>query len=1010
MIPISLLGDGSLVQAALTLIVALVPAALAWWTDRRLLTKRDDPALPELLANRRRAHVRSIAIAAALMLVLGGGDAGWGIPLLIASMIAAAYPLRTHLLGETWGFGAYLWNTMVSAVGSYGFWIALAYVPILVRWYATGIGVERWWLVGMLSLLLIAVLFVWEAWYPRVWLWSHGGEPLVSPELTPRFEEIIRRAATVSPQVYRIGSKGSRFVNAVALPSVRQPSVAIGTALLELLDADETAAIFAHEIAHFDHFTPRRVRRSQLLNRALIVTSVLLALAATFTSAAWGPLLGWVWPILLLVALVRRAAKSQQHETDSDLRAAALCGDPEALVRGLVKLHLHARIPRRYAVDIERAASHPSLVRRIQAIRAGGAAAIEQLGAATVIRSTREGSWVVLDEARSYWLDGVPDGTTAELAALREAASSYRAVNYRDLVELRVSATGEARSIAARTRSGDAWSVPLAMDDVARVQGALDVVDLRLGKAGPASVRVAPKLVAIMAFAVSVLAGQTGLVLVPIFIVLSKPAPAALAALGAMSIMRAVLGALEGSTWLDAEIVRLGLASMVVVGGAAIYLAVRLVRAGHTRDHLRLTMSALAAMTALVAVAVLWQFIQAPKVPVAGSPIVGALGTALIGLAAGLLTTRARWSRPAGYGGLAVAVAVAALGVDRAAVTLRRALKEETATATLVFETDLRGPAGGLRVSPSGTRFLARQSPIGRRATVASAQLLLVGKVGGAVREVSGSSGDFVDDDHILVLDALERGVELRLESVEGGSPPAWVDTIADLSLVDPRVTLERDTRRWAVVGEDADNDRTAVMMGRIGEKRSMRRASIPDTIAVVGEPIVFGATEMVIVPSFTNSPRGRSLSLWTMFSGWDAIHTDLWGVRGDSIQRVASLRGAPQCGDPLGGAATCVVRRAGGTALYGVSARGEATEVAEVASQDLGVVTVGPGLHVTSMTFQRAIVVIDLAARRLTRIPLPPNSQFAAEVRAGPGWIVTLGMAENRRSKIRYYRVQGTR
>jgi Zn-dependent protease with chaperone function len=80
------------------------------------------------------------------------------------------------------------------------------------------------------------------------------------------------------------------------------------------------------------------------------------------------------------IALGRRAAKSQQHETESDLRAAALCGDPEALVRGLVKLHLHARIPRRYDVDIERAASHPSLVRRIQAIRAGALQRSSSLG------------------------------------------------------------------------------------------------------------------------------------------------------------------------------------------------------------------------------------------------------------------------------------------------------------------------------------------------------------------------------------------------------------------------------------------------------------------------------------------------------------------------------------------------------------------------------------------------------------------------------------------------------
>src|SRR5262249_27580579 len=152
------------------------------------------------------------------------------------------------------------------------------------------------------------------------------------------------------------------------------------------------------EVAHFDHFTPRRIRRTQLINRVLIVVGVTLPLLVAFANLRATVWLSWLWPILVLVAVGRRAAKSQQHETESDIRAAALCGDPEAMVRGLVKLHLHARIPRRYAADIERAATHPSLVRRIQAIRAGGPAAIEQLGSATVVQSTRAGSWVVLDD------------------------------------------------------------------------------------------------------------------------------------------------------------------------------------------------------------------------------------------------------------------------------------------------------------------------------------------------------------------------------------------------------------------------------------------------------------------------------------------------------------------------------------------------------------------------------------------------------------------------------------
>jgi hypothetical protein len=102
MLPIHLLGGRSFGQTLLTLVLTLVPALVAWWNDRRLLNKADDPALPELLANRRRLNVRTIAFGVALMIVFGGADAGWGIPVLIVLLIAVAYPLRTRVLGETW--------------------------------------------------------------------------------------------------------------------------------------------------------------------------------------------------------------------------------------------------------------------------------------------------------------------------------------------------------------------------------------------------------------------------------------------------------------------------------------------------------------------------------------------------------------------------------------------------------------------------------------------------------------------------------------------------------------------------------------------------------------------------------------------------------------------------------------------------------------------------------------------------------------------------------------------
>jgi Zn-dependent protease with chaperone function len=1009
MIPIPVLVSQPFGQPLLTLVLALAPAIVAWWNDRRLVSRRDDPALPEMLADRRRLNVRLIAIAAAAMIVLGGRDAAWGIPLLIVFLIAAAYPLRTRLLGETWSFGAYLWHTAASVVGGFGFWIALALAPSVMVRLVRQVGTERWWLLAVLAAAIAGILIAWEAWYPRIWLRTHAAERLTSPELTPRFEEVVRRAGTVVPQVYRVGPRGSRFVNAVALPSVRHPSVAMGNALLELLGPDETVAIFAHEVAHFDHLTPRYVRRTQRTNRALIVGAVALPLLAAFTGVPWAWSIAWLWPLALLLALGRRVAKSQQHETESDRRAAALCGDPEALVRGLVTLHLHARIPRRYALDTERAATHPSLVRRIQAIRAGGAAAIDQLGSATVIRSTREGSWVVLEDVRSYWLDGVPAGADPQLATLCDAASSYRAVNYQDLVELRVAVVGDARSLTARTRAGDRWSVPIAADDVARVQRALDVVDLRLGKAGPAASRLSPKLIALAAFALSILAGQAGVVLAPILVAMAKPSASALAALGAMSIVRAVFGALEGSGWFDATIVRAALAGLALTGILAIYVAVRLVRAGEANAHLRLTMAVLPIVAAITGAGVIAQAAQMSSSSLVGAPLMGAFATALFGVAAALFTVQTRWSKPAGYAGLVVAAAVAAVGIDRTSVALQRTLVEDTARATLEGETRLGSMARALRVSPDGGHFLAARMPASFRAATVPKTSLVTGRVGGPSRDVVGLDGDFVDDVRVMIVAPADSGLELRLEGVEDGVT-TWADTVVGAALSEPRLFVDRAAMSWAIVATDADSDRTVVLGGRVGEKGARRRAAIPDTVPVVGEPIVFDQGATVIVPALQRQVRLRpgvpALALWSLaFGGFDGPGLELWRVHGDSVRPLAPMRGTAQCGAPSGDTAACIARRMRATSLYTVTETGVATEVARVPLQDLGVVTIGPGPRIAAMGFDRAIVIADLVSRRLTRIPMPSTTPYSTDVAVGPGWIVTLGYDGERTSVVRRYR-----
>jgi Zn-dependent protease with chaperone function len=74
-----------------------------------------------------------------------------------------------------------------------------------------------------------------------------------------------------------------------------------------------------------------------------------------------------VWSVSILAGFTIRRRRQQKHEGQCDVRAAELCGDPEALIRALTKLHALGRVPEKW--DREAGYSHPSLVRRIQTIR-----------------------------------------------------------------------------------------------------------------------------------------------------------------------------------------------------------------------------------------------------------------------------------------------------------------------------------------------------------------------------------------------------------------------------------------------------------------------------------------------------------------------------------------------------------------------------------------------------------------------------------------------------------------
>ena len=175
-------------------------------------------------------------------------------------------------------------------------------------------------------------------------------------------------------------------------------------------------------------------------------------------------------------------------------------------------------MPRRWDPEFERRATHPSLSRRIQAIRAAAGGVPPEIAIEATFGVATSGTSVAVDAARVTWLER--DGST-------------HSASYETLVELRVAAAGtSAPALAIADRNGRRWTIALVPDDVVRAQAVLDAVDTRLATPPAAAHAVHSSIARLSAalFAVVALtAAQWGALIVAL-VILVTPAPRLLAA------------------------------------------------------------------------------------------------------------------------------------------------------------------------------------------------------------------------------------------------------------------------------------------------------------------------------------------------------------------------------------------------------------------------------------------------------------------------------------------------
>ena len=783
----------------------VVPGVFAWWSGRRLVPQRDDPALAERLLARAE-HTQRVTLVSCVALTLAAGPYYWFAVLgLVVALWVGDYPSRRVLLDERWRPFTYLLWQLRFHVAWLGFWFALLVAPTVIK------AAQDWrWHVAV---TLAVVLGLWALRFTPIFLALVGARPRL---WRAEWQPIIDRSRAARPRLFEMPVPGGRFVNAFAFPSPEAPTVLFTEPALQLLSTREQAAVFAHEVAHLEHYDRRRSRIASIVTYALVLAATLGATVALDRLPA-GPVIAG-WSLALIIGFAWKASHQKAHETESDVRALALCDDPEALISGLTKLTIAGRMPRRWSAELEHGSSHPSLARRLHAIRRVAAIEVMPFDGTLVVATTRPSALIVLDRDGVSWVEARdPDERNPEV--LRQTARSRWSVPYDELVELRVRAFwwGGA-SLVARDRSGASRAAQVAPGEVAALQRKLDAVEHRLAHDSVVP-EPAPALGRFTAMALGLVAtlveGLLTLGLLTALVALIRPSRAALAAVAGVA--GACLLAFAGDLGVRNP-TAFTLAYAIAAGAVCVlatWLAVQpRTFAGRPIDYVPIT--ATIAIVAAVTWGPLLAYVVRTSKPaaVAAHLLVGApiLWAALLGLAAALLTTQ----RPAL---LRVGVALLAAGILagpglKLVETLRSrptvAGATERGTLARTTQLDLPWRSGALRVSPTGTRAAVMT----REAPRAPDHFLILGLESGRA-DIEARDLRFLDDSNALTLiESSNRTLLQHMELAESAASEAWSIALPPLST--PTVSSVKGSG-WAVVGYDGDAEEFVGLAGRVG-------------------------------------------------------------------------------------------------------------------------------------------------------------------------------------------------
>jgi Zn-dependent protease with chaperone function len=737
-------------------------------------------------------------------------------PLTLLALLLASGLLslsaRRRVLGETWGPLAYLNEQLRLLLAFLAGFLLLAFLP------AIGLGLDapwRWVLAPAAG--LAASLWLWRHGSVVAWLMDAG--PLQDPGQRAACADLLdspdlrldRRRATVSA----IGHPDGGVVNAVAVAGLKDCRVFFTRRLLALLDPAETAAVCAHELAHMEW----RNRRWLLRYRGvwLLLTVAGLAVPVLVARPPWWLTPGWMLALLVLLVLLQRRQRGE--ESACDARALALGADPAALASGLIKLYRATLMPRRLGAAADQSMTHPSLARRLQAIR--------RLAGMPEPEPEPNGPSPLWVASGTGWLR--LDGESVQRHPQRDSDPDWRKP-FASLIELCLIPSGPGAKLSLRATQGAAARLPLAPAEIPAVQAHLDRVDHRLAPLPerPLGVgRWAPWIALAILLASSADPARTLTLFQQLLVLILAVAVLVTRRGGALAVLAAVATGLALSLALEQGVAQTAsLPAMLALGGAGLW-GLWLLRAVRQRLAPGAAIALAAPCLALGAYAWLdaglrpWDPTLATRLHALGDER-ASLFLPLLALAAVLgLSGRAarRW-------GMAVGL-VAVLGIAAPAASLYPWWAAASGLDPLAgtpppppppgepasfAERPLPGHAFALRISPDGRQFMVNLET----ADTDGPWRWVLGGFDGPLIEALADAAAFADGRWLVVRRAADHSA-LSLLDPTGHGAPAWTLRLTALSR-DTEVSLWAGDGEWSLEQWAEDEGPTALWRGRIGQ------------------------------------------------------------------------------------------------------------------------------------------------------------------------------------------------